>query len=78
VATNVGGVSEAVTDGVNGYLVPPKDPTSLAKAILRLINDPNRAKKMGMNGRRLVEQRFSMDVLSQKLSSVYEVALERK
>jgi glycosyltransferase involved in cell wall biosynthesis len=78
VATDVGGVSEAVMDGVNGYLVPPRDPTSLAKAILRLINDPDKAREMGLKGRRLVEQRFSMDVITRKLNDVYELALKRK
>ena len=78
VATNVGGVHEAVIDGVNGYLVPPRDPISLAKAILRLINDPNKAREMGLKGRRLVEQKFSMDVITRKLNDVYELALKRK
>lgn len=78
VTTNVGGVSEAVIDGVNGYLVPPRDPTSLAKAILKLINDPDKARKMGLKGRGLVEERFSMDVITRKLSDVYELALRRK
>ena len=78
VATNVGGVPEAVIDGVNGYMVPPRDPTSLAKAILRLINDPDKAREMGLKGRRLVEQRFSMDVITRKLNDVYELALKRK
>ena len=78
VATNVGGVPEAVIDGVNGSLVPPRDPTSLAKAILRLINDPDKAKEMGLKGRKLVEQRFSMDMITRKLKDVYELALKRK
>jgi len=78
VATNVGGVSEAVMDGVNGYLVPPRDPNSLAKAILKLINSPETAREMGARGRKLVEQRFSMDVITRKLNDVYELALKRK
>ena len=78
VATDVGGVSEAVMDGVNGYLVPPRDPTSLTKAILRLMNDPEKAREMGLKGRRLVEQRFSMEVITRKLNDAYELALKRK
>jgi len=76
VATNVGGVSEAVKDGVSGYLVPPKDPTSLAKAILKLIDCPDHARQMGKKGRRLVEQRFSMEVITNKLNDIYESALQ--
>jgi glycosyltransferase involved in cell wall biosynthesis len=78
VAANVGGVSEAVIDGMNGYLVPPRDSTSLAKAILRLMNSPDMAREMGLNGRRLVERRFSLKVISHKLSKVYELALKLK
>jgi len=78
VATDVGGVSDAVIDGVNGYLVPPRDPNSLAKAILKLINNPETAREMGARGRNLVEQRFSMDVITRKLNDVYELALKRK
>jgi len=78
VATNVGGVSEAVIDGVNGYLVPPRDPDSLANGIVKLINDPGNAKQMGVKGRRLVEQSFSMKVFTDRLDDIYELALRRK
>lgn len=78
VATNVGGVSEAVMDGVNGYLVPPRDPTSLANAILRLVKEPDKAAEMGARGRKMVEEKFSIDVVTRKLNDVYEMALKRK
>ena len=39
IATNVGGVPEVVVDGVNGFLVPPRDEKALAKAIERVFND---------------------------------------
>jgi glycosyltransferase involved in cell wall biosynthesis len=78
VATNIGGVSEAVIDGVNGYLVPPRDSTSLAKAILMLLNDPDKARQMGEKGRRIVEQRFNMDAVTSKLDDVYEMVLQGK
>jgi glycosyltransferase involved in cell wall biosynthesis len=78
VATNVGGVPEAVIDGVNGYLVPRRDPDSLANSILKLMNDPDNAKQMGVKGRRTVEQRFSMEVFIDTLDDVYELALRRK
>jgi glycosyltransferase involved in cell wall biosynthesis len=40
VATQVGGNAEVVEDGVNGYIVPPRDPVALAQAILRVRRDP--------------------------------------
>lgn len=72
VATDVGGVSEAVVDKVTGYLVPPMDPESLAKAIIALIENPERGRQMGLEGRKIVEQRFNMKALTEKLTAVYE------
>jgi glycosyltransferase involved in cell wall biosynthesis len=46
VASNVGGVPEMVQDGVNGYLVPPKDVTKLADAITKVLSEPSVTKNM--------------------------------
>jgi glycosyltransferase involved in cell wall biosynthesis len=46
VATAVGGVPEAVDDGLSGVLVPPGDPGALARALLELIDDPRRRARM--------------------------------
>jgi glycosyltransferase involved in cell wall biosynthesis len=59
VASAVGGIPEAVRDGVNGLLVPPGDVTALAKAIVELLPDPARRQAMGAAGRSLVEREFS-------------------
>lgn len=77
VATDVGGVSEAVIDGVNGYIVPPRDPTSLANAILKLINDSEKAKEMGKNSRRLAEEKFNLPKIAYDLTKCYERSLKR-
>lgn len=71
VATDVGGVSEAVIDGVNGYLVPPKDPESLARAIINLIENPEETREMGFKSRKIVEQRFSIEGMTEKLGEIY-------
>ncbi len=47
VATRVGGIPEWVEDGVNGILVPPKNPHALAHAILKVIQTPSLRKSMG-------------------------------
>ncbi|HEU4974691.1 MAG TPA: glycosyltransferase family 4 protein [Baekduia sp.] len=46
VATDVGGTSEFVTDGVNGLLVPPDDVTASAEAIVRILKDPDLRKRL--------------------------------
>jgi glycosyltransferase involved in cell wall biosynthesis len=39
-ATTAGGIPEAITDGVEGWLVPPKDPDALARALIEIIERP--------------------------------------
>ncbi len=79
VATDVGGITEAVLDGVNGYVVPPADYISLAKAILNLISNPSMARQMGNNNRKLVEEKFSLPMMMGKLiSKCYLPLLENK
>lgn len=72
VATNVGGVPEAVVDGVTGILVPPGDSRLLAEGILRLIRDPQMAARMGMAGRARVEEMFSAEAMATRTIEIYE------
>jgi glycosyltransferase involved in cell wall biosynthesis len=58
VATAVGGNPEVVEDGRTGLLVPPGDSQALARAIVELIGDPERALRMGRDGRLRVERAF--------------------
>jgi len=51
IATNVGGTKELVADGINGYLVEPKDTRMLASRILYLLKDTDKAHRMGRAGR---------------------------
>ncbi len=59
VATAVGGTPELVEDGVNGYLVPPGDPSSLAQRIADVLSDDVRRREMGLRGRQRVREQFS-------------------
>lgn len=56
VATRVGGTPEVVIDGVTGLLVPPEDPTALAAALRRLLDEPLLAQRLGAAGRARLEQ----------------------
>jgi glycosyltransferase involved in cell wall biosynthesis len=60
VATCIGGTPEAVADGETGLLVAPRDSAALAAAMLRLIDDPESARRMGERGRARAVERYSM------------------
>jgi glycosyltransferase involved in cell wall biosynthesis len=59
VATRVGGLPEAVEEGVSGLLVPRRDPAALSAALGRLLLDDGLAREMGEAGRRRVLERFT-------------------
>lgn len=61
IAMRVGGNDEAVVDGRGGLLVPPGNPSTLAAAIVRLVNDPAEARRMGEFGRAHVQRLFSAE-----------------
>jgi glycosyltransferase involved in cell wall biosynthesis len=76
IASAVGGVPEAVRDGVTGLLVPPSDPAALADAIRRLLADPALAQRMGAAGRVRAEQEFSYEAMVQRTTRIYDDVLE--
>jgi len=71
VATDVGSVAEAVRDGETGVLVPPEDPAALAAAIEALLGDPERAGRLGAQGRQLVLENFTADHMARAFESLY-------
>ena len=72
VATPVGGVIDAVTNGVTGLLVPVDDPAPLADALLSLEADSSLRARLGNAGRETVKAKFSQEFVIEKLSSLYE------
>ncbi|MBW7919465.1 MAG: glycosyltransferase family 4 protein [Anaerolineales bacterium] len=77
IATNVGGLPEAVEDGLNGFLVPPQTPSALAEKIAALVNDPALAEEMGRQSRRLAETRFGWNTIAARMRPVFEDLLKR-
>ena len=61
VTTAVSAVPELISDGVNGLLSPPGDPTALAASLARVIRDPDLRRRMGEAGRERVAHDFAMD-----------------
>jgi glycosyltransferase involved in cell wall biosynthesis len=58
-ANDVGGVSEIIEDGVTGLLLPPRSPTRIADGLGRLLDDPQWARSLALNGKRVVCERFT-------------------
>lgn len=75
VATKVGGVVEIIADGQDGLLVHPKDPEALSDAVLKVLTDPELAHRLSVNGRRKVEEKFSLEKMAQETLRVYQEAL---
>ncbi len=71
VATDVGGVSEAVRHGETGILVPPGDTDALAEGILSILRDPERGEAMAAAGRRLCLEQFSIETVIKTIESLY-------
>jgi glycosyltransferase involved in cell wall biosynthesis len=72
VATNTGGIPEVVAHESTGLLVPPRDHAAMAAAIVRLLKDPDLARRMGSAGFTRVRQRFSAVKMLKETLRVYE------
>ena len=75
VASNVGGLADAIDDGVNGVLVPPGDPPALRATIERLCGDEELRRRLGDAAREKVAAAFSDDALTRALLDAYRAAL---
>jgi glycosyltransferase involved in cell wall biosynthesis len=79
VATTGGALPEVVgNDGETGLLVPPDDPSALAAAIGRLLDDPELRARLGAAGRERVVQRFTWQVTAAGTAECYQATLERR
>lgn len=77
IATTVGGPTEIVRDGHEGYLVPPRDAGAWAQAIRRFAESPELGLQMGRAGRRTVLEGFTVTDHMTTVLQVYERAKER-
>lgn len=75
IATDVPGCREIIADGVNGFLVPKKDPQALAKAIITLLNRADLRDLMGQAGRKLVLDKFDEKSVLEQTINVYKEIL---
>jgi len=72
IATNTGGIPEAIRNSVNGILIPPKKPDALADAILKLFSSKETLRKMGSAARKIAKEIFTWEKSVHQLKDVYD------
>jgi glycosyltransferase involved in cell wall biosynthesis len=75
VATAVGGLVDAVEDGVTGLLVPPRDSEALRTALERLLGDAGLRRRLGASAREAAAKRFSWSAATRETIAAYRDAL---
>jgi glycosyltransferase involved in cell wall biosynthesis len=79
VSTNVGGIPELITDGVNGLLCPPQEPQCLAEKIMMLVDDAAQRERLGRAARRFYENSpFEAKAAAKFFVEVYGKVLEER
>lgn len=78
VASDIPGPNAVMEVGKSGLLVPKQDPEALAKAIIEVLSDPERAKAMGRRGRELVETKYNWKTIVRQVTGLYQEVLAKK
>lgn len=71
IATNVGGVSELVIDGVTGLLIPPDDLDALTDAMMKLTGDKELRERLAQNGRSMASYVYNFDMHGEQMGALY-------
>ena len=75
VASNIGWANEIIEEGVEGFLVQPKDHKKYAQRILELLGNPEMQSAFGMAARKKVVATFSMEIVAQQSMSFYKTLI---
>ena len=76
VASNTGGTSELILDQVTGFVVPPQNSKALSNGIIELLKNEGMAREMGSNGRRRVEENFTLDKQIHAIQNLYQEIMQ--
>jgi glycosyltransferase involved in cell wall biosynthesis len=77
VATRVGGLPDLVKDGETGWLVPPRQPGALAKAMQEAMENPAEARRRASEGGKLTRRLLDLPATGRKVAAIYSTILER-
>ena len=71
VVTRKGGIPLAVKDGINGYFVRPRNSSEIAEKVNLLLSNEEKRQKMAENACRIVEQKFSWEMIAHRFILMY-------
>ena len=72
VVTSVGGIPEVVENDESGLIVPPGDPEAFSQALLRLLREPETAKRLGEEAKRKYEKLYRPEIITRTLEHLFE------
>lgn len=78
ITTTVPGCNQTVAEGVNGFLIQPKDVAGLVKAMEYFILSPDKIEPMGLASRQKVEAEFSNDIVNEQVIEIIEAIRQKK
>jgi glycosyltransferase involved in cell wall biosynthesis len=75
VASRIPPLTEIIVDGETGLLAEPRNPEAFARAIIRLLTDPDLARRMGAQGQKRVMELFDASVMEERTLALYRQCL---
>jgi glycosyltransferase involved in cell wall biosynthesis len=75
VATSVGGLPEIIREGETGWLVPPRNPPAIARAVLEALANPKEARRRATQGRELARHLLDVEKTGREVAAIYEEIL---
>jgi len=76
VATDIGGIPDAVTDQKEGLLVPAMDPAAFASAIGAVLDDPALAEELATAAYQRARRDYGIDSVARRIESIYREELQ--
>jgi len=77
VASDTGAIKEVIVDGETGFLIRPKDPIMLSDRVIQLYKNPELRKRLGNEGRKLVEEEYSEEAMLDRIEELYHQLFQR-
>jgi len=77
VATNVGGLPDLIEENKTGWLVPPRNPETLARAILEVLANKEEARRRTLEGQKMARHLFDVERTGRETAANYNKVLER-